>query len=371
MKVSDQAKQWLVVLAMTLASGAVQAQSQEEFEEFDESDRCSSEEPGFCRDGVSSTVTSFDGLRINSRGTAIGQRQQATDENKPVPSSAHALLMMALGDSGLAGLNSWLALSRSDFDSDVRGARYDAQADNLQVGADRMLGQDWLLGIAVGAENTETQTRYNGGGQQTDGFTLTGYASHWLDEACSLNFMLGYASLSTDQTRIDPDESNPGNPAIGRASYDASRLLADFSGSLLRQSGRWIGGSRLGLLYARESIDAYTETGLNSPRSVGKSQPELLQFHVSGEATRSFRHLDVYGLMGYRYDISRDEGQVAGGLPAGQEKTVPDDKDEVELALGARMFRGNGFAASLEWLETLTRDDFSNSSITLLLRMEF
>lgn len=351
MNVSDQAKPWLVVLAMTLASGAVQAQSQEEFEE---SDRCSSEEPGFCRDGVSSTVTSFDGLRINSRGTAIGQRQQATDENKPVPSSAHALLLMALGDSGLAGLNSWLALSRSDFDSEVRGARYDAQADNLQFGADRMLGQDWLLGIAVGAENTETQTRYNGGGQQTDGFTLT-----------------GYASLSTDQTRIDPDESNPGNPAIGRASYDASRMLADFSGSLLRQSGRWIGSSRLGLLYARESIDAYTETGLSNPRSVGKSQPELLQFHVSGEASRSFRHLDVYGLMGYRYDISRDEGQVAGGLPAGEEKTVPDDKDEVELALGARMFRGNGFAASLEWLETLTRDDFSNSSISLLMRMEF
>ena len=50
---------------------------------------------------------------------------------------------------------------------------------------------------------------------------------------------------------------------------------------------------------------------------------------------------------------------------------MPDDKDEVELALGARMFRGNGFAASLEWLETLTRDDFSNSSISLLMRMEF
>ena len=58
-------------------------------------------------------------------------------------------------------------------------------------------------------------------------------------------------------------------------------------------------------------------------------------------------------------------------MPAGEEKTVPDDKDEVELALGARMFRGNGFAASLEWLETLTRDDFSNSSISLLMRMEF
>lgn len=368
MKVSSQAMRWVWVLVMGLATGAAQAQSQEEFEE---SDRCSSEEPGFCRDGVSSTVTSFDGLRISSRGTAIGQRQQATDEHKPAPASAHTLLMMALGDDGSSGLNSWLALSRSDFDSDVRGARYEAQADNLQVGADRMLGQDWLLGIAVGAEGTETNTRYNGGGQQTDGFTLTGYASRWLDEACSLNVMVGYASLSTDQTRIDPDESTPGNPAIGRASYDASRVLADFSGSLLRQSGRWIGSSRLGVLYARESIDAYTETGLNNPRSVRKSQPELLQFHVSGEASRSFRHLDVYGLMGYRYDISRDEGQVAGGLPSGQEKTVPDDRDEVELALGARVFRGNGFAASLEWLETLTRDDFSNSSITLLLRQEF
>lgn len=362
-------RQWLVLamLVVGCSSFSVQAQSQEEFED---SDRCSSDEPGFCLDGVSSTVTSFDGLRVNSRGSAIGKRQQGTDEADISSPTVGAMLMMAMGDGALAGYSPWLGYSRSRFDSDVRIARYDAEVDNLQIGVDRMWGNDWLLGVALGSESIDTQTRYNGGGQQADGVTITAYGSHWLDEACSLNLMLGYGTSSTDQSRIDPDESNPGNPAIGRASYDATRLLADFSGSLLRHSGRWVGGSRLGVLYASERVDGYTETGLNNPRTVGDSTPELLQFYVSGEASRSFRHLDVYGLLGYRYDIARDEGQEAGALPAGIE-TVPDDRDEVELALGVRMFRANGFAASLEWLETLTRDDFSNSTISLLVRMEF
>lgn len=355
-------------LAVGICSQGAWAQSQSE---DPETDRCSSEEPGFCLDGVSSTVTSFDGLRIGSRSSAVAKRQHQAEVADASAKNWQGWLMQALGDGGASGINPWFAYARSSFDSEVRIAKYSAETDQVQFGADRMLGPDWLLGVALGVESTQTQTRYNGGGQDSDGSQFTVYGSHWLNDTCSLNLMLGYGSSSNDQRRIDRDDSTAGNPVFVRASFDSSRVFADLSGSTVSQYGRWGGAGRVGLMYAQETVDAYQETGGSTARAVGETEPSVLQAYLSGESSRSFRYADIYGLVGYRRDLSRDKGQGAGGLPANVGETVPDDADEFELALGARMFRANGFSGSLEWLETFGRKDFSNSTITLIARMEF
>lgn len=327
--------------------------------------RCSADTPQACLDGASSAVTGYDSLRVagNRRAGARG----ADDEPAPADAYARQLISYVLGGAGNAGYDAWISYARSDFEGTVSIAPYDASLDSVLIGFDRMVGAG-TLSVVVNLERRKTDTTYNGGGEDGDGFGVSLFGVHPLDDRTSIDWAAGYSALSTDQGRIDP-ASTPGAPDILTASFDSKRWFATGNVLALQSFGTWLLAGRGGLLYAREDAEGYTEQGGASARTVRDRRTQLLQLALGAELAYAAAPVEPYLFLGYRRDLDRDAGADAGDLPAGIE-TQPDDRDEAETALGVRYF-ARSFSLSAEWLHTFTRDNFRNDTASLLLRSEF
>ena len=275
----------------------------------------------------------------------------------------------------MAGWNVWGSGGWQSYESKVNIAPYDADAVTVMLGADRFFGDSYLVGFTLGYENHDVDIDYNGGDQDRTGLQAALYGTVLLNDTFSVDAAIGYTMLDTDETRIDPGTSvrvgttaTPGARLTG--SYDSDRWFATANLNALRTYGEWVVGARMGLLYAEESQDAYTEAGGGGARSIGERTVDLTQGYVSFDVGYSAGALEPYVLLGYRYDFSSDDGSSAGGLPAGI-RPQPDDDDEWQGGLGVRYFGENGVSGVLEWLRTEGRKDFDSDSVTLLVGMPF
>lgn len=339
---------------------------------------CSEDNPQACLNGVSSTVTGYDSLRVASQPPARPHEEEEEDEEGEAAGAtrldrvARRYFLSLAGEPGQSGYATWLGYTRSDFEGEVDIAPYEADVDSVLLGFERVLPAGTSFGLALSLEARDSETRYNAGGEETEGVGAVLYAVHPYGDRLSVDAALGYMALDTDQDRLDPT-STPGIPTRLRASFDSDRWFASSNLVNLHELGdAWLLTLRAGALYAFELADGYTETGGPSARSVRDKRLHLLQGAVGGDLAWRFGDAgEVYGLVGYRRDLDRDDGNSAGGLPGSVGNTQPDDRDEVEAGLGLRIFGRRGFSGSAEWLRTLAREDFENDSWSLLLRNEF
>jgi len=336
--------------------------------------RCSTQEPSFCLNGVSNAVTGLDSLRV---ALPSGQGQRAEEEERRRDKQAQTRRIVVAASEKVSGLGApdpwavWIGYSRSDYDSSVQVAPYDADLDSYRIGVDRFFAGKYLLGLALLYEQLDTRTIYNGGGQDVDGTTLAPYFSWLINEHFSLDVNAGYAWLDASQNRIDPT-GTPGSPPILTSSYDARRKFAAATLNGFLPRGNWTFGARLGYLYSEEKQDGYTETGGPSARTVNGRTLRLGQLYVGPDAAYFFGHgLEAYGALLYRYDVSRNDGREGGGLPSAVGATQPDDKDEWEWSVGLRFFAKRNITLSAEYLRTEGRDQFDNKVWNVLARFEF
>lgn len=333
-------------------------------------DQCSSAQPSECVDGVSSTVTGFDSLRV-ALAQQLGSPEERQGEEQSASTSPWALVSRLLDGGHSGGIGIWAAAARSEFDSNVPSTQgrilYTGELTSAALGLDRQFGEaGGLLGLSVGLEQRDTETEYNGGGESSDGTSVQAFLIWPLNARLSTGLVASYASLSTDQERIDPADGQ-----TLRASFDSSRWAAIANMQFQDYAGSWSMAGHWGLLYAAEDADGYTESAGSSTRTVRDKTVELTQAFIGGELSYLFASQDVYAFAAYRYDLSSDSGNSAGGLPGSVGNVQPDDDDELELGAGWRFFTGGGFNGSLEYLQTLDRARFDNQSLALLLRQEF
>jgi len=338
-------------------------------------DLCSAERPGACLDGVGGGVTSLDSLRVNR--AALGNPAATSEERaqQQARGGAPGLVSGMSASTGTAGAwTVWGSGSWSGYEGTVAIAPYEADTYNLLVGADRFFGERLLAGFTLGYENTETETRYNGGGQDRDGFQVGLYGAYLINDVFSIDAALGYAALDTDETRIDTGAIRVGTVATPgatlRGSYDADRAFGTVNLNAVKTFGDWVLGGRVGALYAVESQDAYAEAGGGGARTVGKRHLDLTQAYASVDLGYSAGEFEPYVLLGYRNDLGSDDGNSAGGLPGGV-RTTPDDDDDWQGALGVRYFGRSGISGSLEWLRTFGRDKFDEDVVTATVRVPF
>ena len=336
--------------------------------------RCSAAEPSFCLNGVSNAVTGLDSLRV---ALPSGQGQRAAEEERNRDKNAQSRRIVVAAAEKVAGLGApdpwalWVGYARSKYDSSVQVAPYDADLDSYRIGIDRFFGGKYLLGLAVLYEKLDTDTQYNGGGQDVDGTTVAPYFSWLINERYSLDLNAGYGWFDASQKRIDPT-GTPGSPPILRSSYDARRRFASATLNYLRTRDNWTFGGRLGYLYSVEEQDGYTETGGPSARRVNSRTLRLGQLYVGPDAAYFFGNgLEAYGALLYRYDVTRNDGRDGGGLPSAVGATQPDDKDEWDWSLGLRYYAKRNVTLGVEYLQTEGRDKFDNQVWSLLARFEF
>ncbi len=334
---------------------------------------CSKLNLSACLDGVSTSATSGDTLRLTASRLIEFSRSETQEEaGHEGLTSSHANAARAGHAAGdlFTNIGVWGSYNRSNFDSDALVTPYDGNLDSFLIGVDSMPIRNLVVGLGFGYENTDTSTLFNGGGQNTDGFTVAPYIAWFLNDIFSVDLSGGYSRLNTDQDRLDPANGN----TLG-SSFDSDRrfVTTNLNASIVR--GSWVLGGRVGYLYSEEEQDAYTEAGGPSAKVVKGRHLDLGQGYIGVDLAYSFGALEPYATVTYYNDFTRDNG--TGGGPGGGPGPGPGpaasqamDDDEVQAGFGVRYFGSNGISGTLEWLKTAGRERFDNNSLTATLRID-
>ena len=326
------------------------------------STECNRQTPTNCLDGVGAGVTSLDSLRVNLDIDATGADDAESIEGQA--SLSDRLRSRAAGD-GLSGWSVWGGYSYSDFESVTR-APYEATLHNFTIGTDTLFTDQFLFGVFASYEALNTDTTFNGGGQNVDGITAGPYFAYLFNDTFSADVSLGYSYLKTDQDRIDPADAS--TLAID---FSADRAFLVLNFNAVHYLGDVLLGGRVGYLYAREDQNGYTETGGPSARTVRDRRLTLGQAYIGGDIAYGLGNFEPYAHGVYRYDVTVNDGAAAGGLPGAFGNPQPQDPDEIEWGLGLRYFGFGGVTAQVEWMTTVGRELFDQDSVTFLLRMDF
>ncbi len=339
--------------------------------EFANPNACSAETPDNCLNGVGPAVTNPDSIRVSASRLSSKTSRHAGEDDDYFSLTGQADAIGRSAGGNLGGWGFWLSYSRSSFEADLPinsavqpVASYDATQNNALFGADRLFADRWILGLAIGLEDSQIDTAYNGGDNESDGFTIAPYAAFLINNTFSIDATAGYTDLDYDTRRID----NVSGGTIS-ADFDAERWFAAANLNANVRHNQWLFGGKVGILYTEETQDGYTETGPNTARTINERKLDLTQFIAGVNAAYSFNRLEPFVSLYYLNDISSDDGIGAGGLPADVGNTQPNDDDEFQAGMGFRYF-GDVLSASLEWNSILDRSRFDGHSLFLTLRCD-
>lgn len=175
---------------------------------------CDSEFFDECLDGVGPAVTSSDSLRVSSSQITKSLRDREESDNSDTTAQLNSTGMSAGDNFGRWSV--WGSYTGSDFDADiplinaldglgnpVPLAVYDGDSRSFLLGADTLIGSQFVIGVALGYETTDITTEYNGGDNESDGYSITPYAAYLFNDIFSIDVSAGYSSLDYDTDRID------------------------------------------------------------------------------------------------------------------------------------------------------------------------
>jgi len=256
----------------------------------------------------------------------------------------------------------WGSYSYTDFENDFASTAFDGRRHGGLVGLDVSPWEGLLLGVAVGYEDSDIDTDFNLGNQETDGFTVAPYLGALINDTWSVSAGFGYSSLDTDQFRI-----LPGTTTRVTSSPDSDRWFAMFNLNGLTTYDNWIIGGQIGVLYARNEQDAYVETNTATgvTTAVAAMDTKLAQFNIGADVAYSYGEFEPFARVMYENDISQTEiGVIGGPQPAF-------DDDDVLLGFGMRYFGANSLTGNLEFSTRLGREDYDEYDISATIRYDW
>jgi hypothetical protein len=258
-------------------------------------------------------------------------RITAGDTGNLTVGSTTELLSLGRGDSaGGAGENRagiWVNGAFIRADGDANDAGFESNIITGMIGADYAVNDQLIIGLGFGYENQDTDTDYNNGDTQGDGFSGTAYFSYQFDEIYSLTGTLGYTRLSYDHTRTDPLSN-----AKITGDNDANRYAGSLSGLASWTEGPLRYGASVGTLYILEKQDAFTES---NGVAVESESISVGQVNLGGNAAYRVGVAEpfVNALVGYDYND-------AGGSY--------DNKFSVSGALGSNFYLTEEFTLNAQ-----------------------
>lgn len=332
--------------------------------------RCSAKNFDKCGNGVGPALTSGDNLktsvRRHSNNTHARNKKNIPRPNQETGHSA--------GD-GFSNWSVWGNYNNADFDSSVPlvnaqssngeaipEASYSSDLRSFTMGTDTLIGSQLIAGLALGYEKNDTSTAYNGGNNESSGFTLSPYAAYLINDRFSVDVATGYSSLDYDIDRIDNvDGSTIRSNFDSKRWFVASNLNANFNYQ------NWFFSGRIGYMHMEENQDAYSEELAPTTRIIKERRVTLSQFITGVDVAYSINSFEPYATASYIRDNSRDEGEKAGGLPGNVDVIRNEDNDEVQYGLGLRYF-GDNVSGTFEWSTTVGRDNFDSHAWMMTLR---
>ncbi len=337
-------------------------------------EKCSEENHELCLNGVSTSVTNGASLRSSATEMSeVARRRSDQADAKGGESVAWRGSQRGLAagdemDMGGSVFGIWGNYSYNDFDSDYsfqgQSLAYDADANRFMIGIDRLFAGRFLLGVAGGYQSIDTDTDFNGGGQDSDGGTIAPYAAFLINDYFSLDLSGGYSWTDYDQDRISPVDGTK-----IRGNFDGESWFVATNLNWFMAVDNFVFGAKAGYLYTEEEQDAYTETGVSSTRAVQRRNIDLAQVVAGAEiAYAGAGAYEPFFMAEYRNDLSRDDDNRAGGLPGAFTSVRPKDDDEVQLNLGVRYYTTWGVIATFEYQRVEGRSHFDSDNFMFTLR---
>ncbi|MCP5144588.1 MAG: autotransporter outer membrane beta-barrel domain-containing protein [Gammaproteobacteria bacterium] len=362
-----------VLLAISISHSDAQ-QAEESSVRFRQ---CRVDNLGDCLNGVATGVSTPDSVRSLSNRTARTLRRETQEDTAlALHGGAVQSTVLAAGD-GPGFTQLWSNYNHVDQRSDFVNARneslgFDSSLNSGIVGAHRLFAERWLLGAAIGYDDMSISTAFNGGKSNAEAIMVTPYIAWLVSDHISIDASYGYTWLDYEQHRIAPDNGSPID-----STFDGARwfLSANLAGAW--QVNEWQLGARIGYLYVRETHDAYVEqTRAGSPVStrlwtVDQRRVTLSQINFGADIARTFEKFEPFAYAVYRNDLSRSEGQDAGGLPEDLGAVRSADDDEFELGFGLRMRGESAWSSAVEFSRIFSRTDYASWTAGATLRYDF
>ncbi len=269
------------------------------------------------------------------------------------------------GIGGMTGLNAgdesqipygvWGNYSYTSFENDLSTTAFEGVSHSFLGGIDFALWETAILGIAVGYDNSDIDTTFNGGNQNTNSFTIAPYFGGLLNDTLSVDFNIGYTNVQYDQFRTATN-------TIVNSSPRADRWFGAFNLNAIKFVDNWVLGARVGTLYATSVIDGYTES---NGTAVSEARTKVGSASIAGDVAYGYKEFEPFLSLSYQYDFAlQDISAATGPQPT-------NDKDDILLSAGVRYFEKSGITGNLEYSKRLLRDNFNEDRISLTIRVDY
>jgi len=256
------------------------------------------------------------------------------------------------GDLQLGNLGVWLSYSYTSSENDFSRTAFESDSHNVVGGVDISPSDDYILGLAISYEISDTDTTFNQGNLITDGVTVVPYMGILLSDQWSMDASFGYGWLSNDQYRTSAGTRITSN-------VDSSQWFYSMNLNGITFYNNWIIGGRAGVLFAKSETDSFTES---NGVLVGKRETTLGEFQLGGDVAYSFGEFEPYIGAVYERDFIFDEILLTSGPQAAN------DRDDILVSGGFRYFGNQGLTANFEYSKRLLREQFEEDSVRMNLR---
>lgn len=264
--------------------------------------------------------------------------------------------------TGLAGSDSslvysgWLNFTHSWLENDGAGGQagldvYDGHLINGLVGADLLINDMFLVGLALSIETLDTENPVIDGTLNQDGYGIIPYlGARFFDGSLVLDALFGY-------THLDSNESQLGNSF--RGNFTGSRYIAGSNITFNYLVDNFILSPSVGFNFAYEFGDGYTDN-LGTARASRESYIGDLKF--GARAAYVWEQVEFYTSHYYVWDaVPLFSDTIHSGL----------DRDEIASTFGASYSFNDAFTATLEFNNSFGREDITDRSIVAGLRLNF
>ena len=259
------------------------------------------------------------------------------------------------GDVTLDSLGIWLNYNYTSSENDFSRTAFESDSHSFVGGVDIAPTSGKIYGIAFSYEMSDTDTTFNSGNLETEGFTFIPYLGMLINDNWSFDASLGFSWLTNDQFRTATTTRVTSAP-------DSRRMFFSSNINGITFYDNWIIGGRAGVLFAENEIEEYLES---DGTFVSNRETMLGEVVVGGDVAYSFGEFEPFVSFVYEYDFIYDEIQLTSGLqPA-------NDRDDILFSSGFRYFSKSGLTANLEYRKRLLREEFSEDSLNIMMRYDW
>jgi outer membrane autotransporter protein len=266
----------------------------------------------------------------------------------------------------------------------------DFDTAGITIGADYRITHQFILGGALGFVNTEAELEDNAGDLDTQGYSLSLFGTYYSPQNYFIDFSATFGANDFDQKRnivYVLDGLADVNQQL-KADYDGDTTSLFIGSGYDFNRGPWSFGPRADLEYIKSDVDGFTEEASDPLADGGGWATRLdgtgqrwLTLKLGGKV--SYTHSTDWGVMipyarlDWMHEFENDS-QVINAYFVGDpdpfaiaiENEDP-DRDYLRLRFGTSAQFQNGVVGFLDLGTILAHSQWSSSTISAGLRMEF